>query len=207
VFDGPRSTLRVDGLHEAGRALHHNHNDDDDDELIDVDQTVRSIKDSLLQSSSSSPSTRTRLGDNSSVGGGLLDGLTIGSDHRFDMSLCDGGGEEGHGDGEGAIAEVLVFKGGYGEWVGDVERRVMRRQGISMVRDEGDVRSEVMYRKGEMLLREAPSAVPANETKEAVPLRYVANNKRVNWERKHRVTGADVYQNRIGSKNAGDSDW
>ena len=47
--------------------------------------------------------------DNIGCGYGVLDGLTIGSDHKFDMSLCDGGGNEG--EGEGAIAEIAVYKG------------------------------------------------------------------------------------------------
>lgn len=43
------------------------------------------------------------------VGSGILDGLSIGSDHQFDMSLCCG---EIEGEcGQGAISELVVFKG------------------------------------------------------------------------------------------------
>ena len=46
------------------------------------------------------------------LGKGLLDGLTLGWDHLFDLSLCGGGGGlcgDGDGDGEGAaIAEMTA---------------------------------------------------------------------------------------------------
>ena len=39
----------------------------------------------------------------------MMDGLTLGSDHCFGISLCCGQGSPG--EGEGAISEVAVFSG------------------------------------------------------------------------------------------------
>ena len=70
-----------------------------------------------------------------------------------------------------------------------------------------DLDDELMFRRGILLLREPCTPIPPVETKTPLPLKFVANNKMVNWDRKHNVTGIDVYSSRIGSKNAGDSDW
>jgi hypothetical protein len=58
----------------------------------------------------------------------VLDGLTLGSDHCFGISLCCGGQEPGKGQGEGAIAQVAVFQGRLP--VADLEclEQVMMRQ-------------------------------------------------------------------------------
>ena len=62
----------------------------------------------------------------------MLDGLTIGSDHCFGMSLCCGNGSGG--EGEGAIAEIAVFHGRLDLLDLQVlERQMMKRHGIPSV--------------------------------------------------------------------------
>jgi hypothetical protein len=60
------------------------------------------------------------------VGSGVLDGLSIGSDHQFDMSLCYG---EIEGEcGQGAIAEIAVFKGAMEEPdIEQLEKHLMQK--------------------------------------------------------------------------------
>jgi len=95
VFDGDRSALRVDGRAESS----YQHASCGDHPNNDTD------------------------GSSSSVGDNMLDGLTLGSDHQFFMTLCAGhhgvdvnGGTINPGQwtgsgSNGAIAEVAVFHG------------------------------------------------------------------------------------------------
>mmetsp|Transcript_35036 Transcript_35036/g.84790 ORF Transcript_35036/g.84790 Transcript_35036/m.84790 type:complete len:263 (+) Transcript_35036:5706-6494(+) len=65
----------------------------------------------------------------------ILDGLTIGSDHSFDMSLCFGNGSDG--EGEGAIAELAMFKGRME--LADIERietHMMNKYGLARPPDD-----------------------------------------------------------------------
>jgi hypothetical protein len=66
---------------------------------------------------------------NCSTAKAFLDGLTIGSDHSFGMSLCCGNGSGG--EGEGAIAELAVFQGRLElPDLQVMERAMMERHGI-----------------------------------------------------------------------------
>ena len=72
--------------------------------------------------------------DAHSCGYGLLDGITIGSDHGFDMSLGLGLGEEG--EGEGAISELIIFKGRLpNSDINTMEDYLMTKHGISNCSD------------------------------------------------------------------------
>lgn len=75
VFDGQNSIIRVDGCKEPAQTRE---DFDDEDDIDDADKACNASK---------------------YVGSGYLDGLTIGSDHQFDMSLCYGEieGESGQG--------------------------------------------------------------------------------------------------------------
>ena len=75
VFDGENSIIRVDGSNEPTQTRE---DFDDEDDIDDADKVCNTSK---------------------YVGSGSLDGLTIGSDHQFDMSLCYGEieGESGQG--------------------------------------------------------------------------------------------------------------
>ncbi len=75
VFDGVDSIIRVDGSNEPTQTREEI---DDEDDIDDADKACNASK---------------------YVGSGSLDGLTIGSDHQFDMSLCYGEieGESGQG--------------------------------------------------------------------------------------------------------------
>ena len=74
VFDGQNSLIRVDGSDEPTQKRE----DTDEDDIDDADKLCNASK---------------------YVGKGCLDGLTIGSDHQFDLSLCYGEieGESGGG--------------------------------------------------------------------------------------------------------------
>ncbi|GMI52303.1 hypothetical protein ScalyP_jg2106, partial [Parmales sp. scaly parma] len=159
-----------------------------------------------------------------SCGRNALDGLTIGSDHRFDMSLCDGSGEIGLGEGEGAIGEIILFKGALGdEDLEGVEDFLMRKHGVFNRRTgtkdmgKGEREDERLFREGELMLRRSLADGPqmqldrttgaATAIAKGVPLKYCAGNQKVSWDKRNNVTGTKIYAARIGSKNAGQSEW
>jgi hypothetical protein len=137
-----------------------------------------------------------------------LDGLTIGSDHCFDMSLClgDGNGDEG----EGAIAEVAVFKGRLcDEDICELEFHFMKKHGITPVKKESDValsvRQDDLKRQGRALIAQPP---PWSMIVSGIPLPIMAQDRSVAWHRMNAVTGKDMRVSRIGSKfSNGSSDW
>lgn len=134
-----------------------------------------------------------------------LDGLTIGSDHVFDMSLCYGGGDEG--EGEGAISELAVFKGRMP--LRDIERMekyLMKKHGISPCVEPNERWQEDEWRRQAYALIAQPP--PFRMTGDPVPLRVAANHRSVAWYRKCDVTGKEVAVGRIGCKyGKGSSDW
>jgi hypothetical protein len=73
VFDGENSIIRVDGTTEPTPTR-----ENSDDDIDDADKACNASK---------------------YVGSGILDGLTIGADHKFDMSLCYGEIEGDSGQG------------------------------------------------------------------------------------------------------------
>jgi len=135
-----------------------------------------------------------------------LDGLTIGSDHVFDMSLCYGGGDEG--EGEGAISELAVFKGRLPlEDIQRMEKYLMKKHGISPCDDPHERWQEDEWRRQSYALIAQPP--PYRVRGEPVPLRVAANHRSVAWHRNCEVTGKEIAVSRIGCRayGAGSSDW
>ena len=135
-----------------------------------------------------------------------LDGLTIGSDHVFDMSLCYGGGDEG--EGEGAISELAVFKGRLPlEDIQRMEKYLMKKHGISPCDDPHERWQEDEWRRQSYALIAQPP--PYRVRGEPVPLRVAANHRSVAWHRNCEVTGKEIAVSRIGCRAyaAGSSDW
>ncbi|KAL3913479.1 MAG: hypothetical protein SGILL_006472, partial [Bacillariaceae sp.] len=141
-----------------------------------------------------------------------LDGLTIGSDHTFDMSLCFGQGSDG--EGEGAMAELAVFKGRLDERdIEAVETHLMSKHGIDHPnRPQHEiVREDDCMRMAHSLLAqpwERSNSYDLPVHSRGVPLRYVAKLRQVAWKQINPVTGEAMVVQRIGSKAANDSsDW
>lgn len=132
-----------------------------------------------------------------------LDGITIGSDHLFDMSLCFGQGSDG--EGEGAISELVFFKGHLQpKDICSLESHLMSKHGIpspAKPRKER-VNDDYYSRLAHSLMDQAPtSAHQKPSTKEIpIPLRYMTKLRHVAWEQKHKVTGRQVSVQRIGAK-------
>lgn len=138
----------------------------------------------------------------------VLDGLTIGSDHAFDMSLCYGQGS--HEEGEGAIAELAVFRGRLPlADVCRIEDSLMDKHGLSPAPPGSQfffAQEDESKRQARALL--AQTRPPYGMTGPPVPLRIVARDSSVAWQRTNAVTGATIYVRRIGSKSStGSSDW
>lgn len=178
VFDGHDSMIRVDGrTEETGFS--------------------RQDTDSMQESSSSS---------SLSMGESTMDGLTIGADHCFDMSLCYGDGM--NGEGEGAISELAAFKGRMSMAdIENMERYLMEKHGIPS-RTTGPTtpaQEDEWRRQAHGLIVQPP---PWKLRGEPVPLRVMAKHKSVAWHRTNVVTGKIVPVSRIGSKHStGSSDW
>ena len=155
----------------------------------------------------------------------LLDGLTIGSDHTFDMSLCFGQGD-GDGEGEGAIAELVVFRGVLPkDDLQTLERHLMAKHGVPVP----PIGSRLLFQQQDedrrrahaLLLAQPRQQIPRqgqhrrdvmddtkNDNKSRVPLSFVAQDPSVSWHRRHPVTGEPVRVSRIGSMYSnGSSDW
>lgn len=161
----------------------------------------------------------------------ILDGLTIGSDHLFDMSLCFGEGSDG--EGQGSISELAVFKGRMdNEDMFRFEDYLMRKHGIihgsfgychqdvSNVASsfQGDSEGNEVRTKApdqwqeykwikdvELLMSQAPPCSPSGGS---IPLRMATRHRSVAWQRCCEVTGKPLRVSRIGSKlSNGSSDW
>jgi hypothetical protein len=160
----------------------------------------------------------------------ILDGLTIGSDHLFDMSLCFGEGSEG--EGQGSIAELAVFKGSLDRQdVCMYEQYLMKKHGIlhgsfgygqdtsnfSPFIKSGMERCHVRKKPCDqweenkwikdvhLLMSQSPPCSPSVAN---IPLRMVARHRSVAWQRCCDVTGKPLRVSRIGSKlSNGSSDW
>lgn len=151
--------------------------------------------------------------------GAVLDGLTIGSDHCFEMPLCFGAGSEG--EGEGSISELAVFNGALPiEDVEKYERYLMQKHGIvhgqqqiypqqwnqPVIENNGNQWQEDLWRRQAHAMIVHP---PRHEIGGAsIPLRVAARHRSVAWHRSNEVTGKAVQVSRIGSKQShGSSDW
>ena len=200
MFDGYNSLIRVDGCVEPKRTREHYGLASCDKEDGDADSSASSSR---------------------YVGCGTLDGLTIGSDHQFDMSLCRG---EIEGQcGEGAIAELVVFKGRMNDSdMVKLENHLMKKHGILSVKGtrefvagENSIRMKPLniecHLTEDEWRRQAHALIehcwPA-ELEESLPLRVAANHHSVAWRRTNEITGSPVMIQRIGTKNGnGSSDW
>lgn len=138
-----------------------------------------------------------------SCGNGSLDGLTIGSDHRFHLSLCFGDGSEG--EGEGAISELAIFKGRLPiDDIITIESYLMNKHGISMA-DEIICAEEELRRKIHALITQPP---PWPKEGAQTPLRLAAQHPSVAWVKVNPVTGNQIAVKRIGCKSTAlSSDW
>ena len=198
VFDGLSSFIRVDGEEEPQQKVQSN------DSEIGIDDP-------------DSPSNSGRY-----VGSGTLDGLTLGSDHLFDMSLCYG---EIDGEcGQGAISELAVFKGRMD--LSDItmlESYLMKKHGIPSVKWRSEFISsqnksrlqpirignqweeDEWKRQANALISQRP---PWDLVGDPVPLRVAANHHTVAWQRADCITGTPLRVSRIGHKlGNGSSDW
>ncbi|CAJ1933754.1 unnamed protein product [Cylindrotheca closterium] len=138
-----------------------------------------------------------------------LDGLTIGADHTFDMSLCFGQGSDG--EGEGAIAELAVFKGKLN--VADImamEKDMMHRHGIDLPELESNVilAEDVFFKRAHAMLSHPPQHKIFADGAMSVPLRYMTKHRSVAWKQANPVTGDKILVSRIGTKSTeSSSDW
>lgn len=148
----------------------------------------------------------------------LLDGLTIGSDHCFGMSLCCGDGSGG--EGEGAIAEVAVFKGRLAiSDIEAIENSLMQKHGIpssslsqtfnahidsSILKNDACSQQQWFdydrIRQAEALITCYPMSEKYVLPLPQVPLRFLSQHKSVAWKRYNPVTGEPIIINRIGCK-------
>lgn len=118
----------------------------------------------------------------------LLDGMTIGSDHTFGMSLCCGDGSGG--EGEGAIAELAVFSGRLA--LSDLqvlESSVMSRHGIvptQMSSIDLHWKECEWSRQAHALFCLSQLDGEGNnmdvEKTQSVPLRYLSRHRSVAWQ-------------------------
>jgi len=200
VFDGKDSVIRVDGCKEPQRTREHYGLASSDDDEDDADNPLNAGR---------------------FVGSGVLNGLSIGSDHQFDMSLCYG---EIEGEcGQGAIAELAVFKGRMDDSdIETLEKYLMAKHGILSVKEKQDfmtkenstrmkpLRVECDLQEDEWK-RQAHALIEQRRPwnlEGVVPLRVAANHPSVAWHRTNEITGAPVKISRIGAKNSnGSSDW
>jgi hypothetical protein len=150
----------------------------------------------------------------------MLDGLTLGSDHCFAMPLCCGQGS--NGEGEGAIAEIVVFSGRLDEQdIQAMESHLMQKHGIPHA-DPPPWNDSEWERKAQALIyypQTPPLDLPirsdgsgdssnSNSALRGVPLQYLSRHRAVSWKRSHPVSGRDVVIQKIGSKlGASSSDW
>ena len=208
IFDGSRSTLRVDGVPEP--------------------VTFSPGTDGLLtlNGGSTSPSVR-------------LDGLTLGSDHGFGMSLCCGSvaaaQDDNYGtscsttEGQGALAEIAVFAGRLDDTdLRVLERDMMRRHGIGDFNNSsGDNgtsssnndkwKNDEWTRRAEALHVSSPGSslafptttlpqgvddngMTADQHFGSVPLRFMAQHHTVAWKQTN--PGTCRTKTRIGSNQS-----
>uniref|UniRef100_A0A7S1BC78 Uncharacterized protein n=1 Tax=Corethron hystrix TaxID=216773 RepID=A0A7S1BC78_9STRA len=142
---------------------------------------------------------------NDGCGNGVLDGLTIGADHRFDFPLCDGTALEG--EGEGTIAEVVVFGGDQHMDKSNIislERHLMKKHGIAPATDLSPSENEWRRQAHALIVQPYPWKLKGAP----LPLRIAAQHHSVAWHRSNKVTGEVLHVPRIGSKlGTGSSDW
>jgi hypothetical protein len=152
----------------------------------------------------------------------LLDGLTIGSDHCFGMSLCCGNGSGG--EGEGAIAELAIFQGRLDLTdIQAVEKKLMEKHHLATTGDLSGASSEnnsISPWKENDFVRQAHALFflpetdygttnsPSSSGPTQIPLRFLAQHRSVAWKQLNPVTGEPIHIQRIGCKpGASSSDF
>jgi hypothetical protein len=144
-----------------------------------------------------------------------LDGITIGSDHSFDMSLCFGQGSDG--EGEGAISELAFFKGRLNDKdITSLESHLMTKHGIplpaTLSRDKR-INKDYLSRLAHKLMDESPACAKRNrdcgKDHVPIPLRYMTELRQVAWQQRNKVTGERLSIKRIGNRlrNGSVSEW
>ena len=131
----------------------------------------------------------------------FLDGLTIGADHTFDMSLCFGQGSDG--EGEGAIAELAVFKGKLDQQdIETIERSLMSKYGIPAPTSPEHVRTDEnnFFRLAHAMLSHPPGHKLFVKNKQPIPLKYMTKHRSVAWRQSNPVSGEPIRVERIGTK-------
>lgn len=124
----------------------------------------------------------------------LLDGITLGSDHCFGTSLCCGQGSPG--EGEGAIAEVALFKGRLDEQdIVTLESHLMKKHAIPPQNAEPWMDDD-LHRQARAMFQ-----LVANPRGNRVPLKYFAKSPNVAWKVYHPVTHHLIKKDRIGARN------
>jgi hypothetical protein len=148
-------------------------------------------------------------------GQAMLDGLTIGSDHCFGMSLCCGNGSGG--EGEGAISELVVFSGVLEEQdICTIELYLMSKHGIrSYPSSELSSKSSNQTRKENSWAKQAHALLVAHDfsdayldegiSSERIPLRFLARHRSVAWQYNDAVTGKLIRTAKIGCRYNPDS--
>jgi hypothetical protein len=139
-----------------------------------------------------------------------IDGLTIGSDHCFNMSLCMGEHSDGE-VGEGAISELIVWKGRLPEPdLTMLEQSLMTKHGIAPARGYRQqlLLQDQRQRTSRAMIAQSPPWEMI-QPRRGIPLRVVAQDRSVAWHRRSAVTGNAVHTSRIGSKfsTGSSSDW
>jgi hypothetical protein len=152
----------------------------------------------------------------------MLDGLTIGSDHCFGISLCCGNGSGG--EGEGAIAELAIFQGRLDLTdLQELEVQIMRKHGIQRPsaamapqlptfteKANGSCDGDDSRWEENEFKRQAHAMFSLQHDEErtsSIPLRFLSQHRSVAWRQTNPVTGEPIHTSKIGAKRqpAGDS--
>lgn len=209
VFDGEKSTIRIDGIQEPMQSDLHG---------IVVPECGESVE------------------QNSRRNKAALDGLTIGSDHCFGMSLCCGNGSGG--EGEGAIAELAVFQGRLDlDDIRVLENEMMTRNCIQdnfcievqdqstnitgrgnsdsvWIDDEWARQAHALFFLNDLDMSSYSTMTTKQETPTGlsllkhnsppppphIPLRFLSRHRSVAWQQTNPVTGQPIHTKRIGCK-------
>ena len=125
------------------------------------------------------------------------------------MSLCFGQGSDG--EGEGAIAELALFKGRLElEDIKLLEGQLMQRYGIQapVIPKSEVVQNDQMSRLAHAMLSHPPRHRLFSSSTQRIPLRVMTKHRVVAWRQTNPVTGERILVQRIGTKFAGSSsDW
>lgn len=130
-------------------------------------------------------------------GDGMLDGLTLGTDHRNDFPL----GSIIDGTHPGVIAEIAVFGSVLPPsdrlWI---ERDLMTRHGITLPSPYRESERAKERQAHCMLTERAPG-----RKRPLCPLRYLTRHPNVAWSYGHPITGKKMRPKRIGVRESAES--